>query len=110
MESVDDFTVEERDLLVRLAKRVAELRMETPAILALETARPVSLIAGQALVFFEPFVQSLFRLSDYRRYAALIERRESIELLMRCIETAVDERDTPRPGADAATTPTAQHP
>lgn len=88
----EPISTDDMALLEKLGRRVAELRMETPAILALESARPLSLVAGQALVFFEPFVQALFRLGEYRRYASLIERREGIEALVRCIERAVDER------------------
>ncbi len=84
---------EDRLLLEQLAKRIAELRMETPAILAIEGGRPLSLVAGQAMVFFEPFVQALFRLSDYRRWSALIERREGLDALVECIEAAVDVRE-----------------
>ena len=57
--------------------------MEVPAILTLETGRPLSLVAGQAMIFFEPIVLALFRLPDYRRFAALIERREALEALIR---------------------------
>lgn len=77
---------EDLELLDRLAARVVELRMEVPAILTLESGKPLSLLAGQAMIFFEPFVQALFSLPDYRRYAALIERRESIEALIVRIE------------------------
>jgi hypothetical protein len=77
-------------LLERLAARVVELHLEVPAILALESGRPLSVVAGQAMLFFEPLVQSLFRLSDYRRYAALIERRENIEILIRHIESRAE--------------------
>lgn len=73
-------------LLDRLANRVVELRMEVPAILALESGKPLSLVASQAMIFFEPFVQALFSFPDYRRYAALIERRGAIEALLTRIE------------------------
>ncbi len=84
---------EDRALLEALARRIAELRMETPAILAIEGGRPLSLVAGQAMVFFEPFVQALFRLGDYRRWASPVERREGLETLVECIEAAVDARE-----------------
>ena len=80
-------------LLEKLARRVVELRLETPALLTLETARPLSLLAGQAMLFFEPFAQALFHLPDYRRVAALVERREALEELVRSIERATDERE-----------------
>lgn len=84
---------EDLALLDKLATRVAELRMETPAILTLESARPLSLVASQAMVFFEPFVQALFRIEDYRRYSALVERREALDALVTRIEAAVEARE-----------------
>ena len=90
---------EDRELLDRLAGRVVELRMETAALLTLESVRPMSLLAGQAMVFFEPFAQAMFRLPDYRRYAALIERRDMLDLLMESIEARVDIRESARAAA-----------
>jgi hypothetical protein len=85
-------TPEDRRMLERLAGRIAELRLETPALLAIESARPLSLVAGQALVFFQPFVQALFPVPHLERFARLIERRENIETLARMIEDAADRR------------------
>jgi hypothetical protein len=81
---------DDQALLDRVATRVVELRMETPAILALETGRPLSVLAGQTLYFFEPFVTAFLNLPDYRRFAALIERREHLETLARLIEEKAD--------------------
>ncbi|MBI1799655.1 MAG: hypothetical protein HYR73_08200, partial [Candidatus Eisenbacteria bacterium] len=61
------------------------------AILALEGGRPLSLVASQTLLFFEPLVQSLFRMNDYRRFALLAERREAIECLLQRIEARAEE-------------------
>ena len=83
---------EARALLERLARRVVELRLEVPALLTIETARPLSVLAGQAMLFFEPFVQALFRFAEYRRVAALIERRDALEELARVIEHEAEER------------------
>ena len=89
----EPFSDADQALLERLARRVVELRLETPALLTLETARPLSLLAGQAMLFFEPFAQALFHLPEYRRVAALVERREALEELARRIERATDERE-----------------
>ena len=100
--AAEALAVEDRALLERLARRVVELRLEVPALLTLETARPVSVLAGQAMLFFEPFVQALFRFEEYRRVAALVERREALEELGRLIERATDERERARrPGGPA---------
>jgi hypothetical protein len=84
-------SAEDQALLERLAARVVELRMEVPAILALESVRPVTVLASQALIFFEPMIQTLFRLSDYRRITLLLERRDVVETLVRRIEQRAEQ-------------------
>jgi hypothetical protein len=90
---------EDAALLDRLAVRLVELRLETPAILALESARPLSFVAGQAMIFLEPIVQSLFRLPEYRRFASLVERRECLAVLVDRIELRAAERGAAPPSA-----------
>jgi hypothetical protein len=68
-------TADDRALLDRVARRVVELRLEVPALLALESCRPLSLLASQSMLFFEPLVQALLRMGQYRRFALLTERR-----------------------------------
>ena len=91
MASDDTLAPDDLELLDRLARRVVDLHLELPAILTLETGKPLSLLAGQTLVFFEPIVQSLFRWGDYRRFAQLIERRGAVEALIQRIERRADE-------------------
>jgi hypothetical protein len=93
---------EDLALIERVAVRVVELRMEVPAILTLETASPLSMLAGQAMVFFEPFVAAMLRLPDYRRFARLIERREALAALARAIETRAESAHAERRAAAAA--------
>jgi hypothetical protein len=98
-----ELTAADRELLERVASRVVEHRMEVPAILTLESARPLSLIAGQAMIFFEPLVAAFLRLPDYRRFAQLVERRETLDVLVRLIEERADAaQDTRRAARDAA--------
>ena len=93
------FDPEDLALLDRVAARVVALRMEVPAILTLETATPVSLLAGQALVFFEPFVTALLPLREYRRFARLVERRDALAELARRIESLADAAHAERRAA-----------
>lgn len=97
----EPLSAEDEALIDRLAARVVELRMDLPAILALESGRPLGFLASQAMVFLEPFARSLFRLPDYRRFATLIERRDTIEKLVTRIETRADEADRERRAARA---------
>src|SRR5262245_17675006 len=99
------FSDHERQLLERVAGRVVELRLEVPALLTLESARPLSLVAGQAMLFFEPLVQALFRLPDYRTFSALIERCETVDELARMIERMADDAHARRRAEKRAASP-----
>ena len=103
----DPIGAEDRELLARVADRVVDLRLEVPALLTLETAAPLSFAAGQAMLFFEPFVTALLRLGDYRRFARLVERREAVRILIGEIESRAEaahrrRRDEARARRDAA--------
>jgi hypothetical protein len=93
---------EDRALLDRVAARIVALHLEVPAILTLESGKPLSVLAGQTLHFFEPLVAAMLRLPDYRRFARLIERREAIEELIRLLEARADETDRARRAARSA--------
>jgi len=87
----DPIAAADRELIERLAARIVELRMEVPAILALETGKPLSLLAGQTMTFFEPMALALFRFPDYRRFATLVENREALEAMTQAIERRSEE-------------------
>jgi phenylacetate-coenzyme A ligase PaaK-like adenylate-forming protein len=61
--------------------------MTVPAILMLESVKPLAFIGSQALYFFEPMVRALFTIPEYERFAALMERRDNVEALLVRIET-----------------------
>lgn len=81
-------------LFDRLATWIVERRMETPAVLFLETARPLSFVGSQAMHFFDPLVRAMFTWPDYERFARLMEHRENLEHLIRAIESEADRRDS----------------
>ena len=101
----DVLSAEDRALLERIAAKVVEWRMEVPAILTLESCRPMSLVAGQAMLFFEPMVQAVLRLPDYRAFARLVERRDALEALTVMIETAAERARSKPPVAPAGRPP-----
>ena len=86
------FTDEEKDLCRRLAEKIVRHGMALPAILFLETARPMNFIGSQALAFFEPIVKGLFSWEDYTGFRIVLEQRGSVELILRSIEEAEAER------------------
>ncbi len=70
--------------------------MTVPAILFLESVKPLSFVGSQALYFFEPMVRALFAVPDYERFAAMMERRENVEALL----VAIERRDQTERRAD----------
>jgi hypothetical protein len=92
---------EDLALLERVAARVVELHLEVPAILTLESVRPLSFVASQAMIFFQPMVQALLRFGDYQRFAVLAERRDALEALSALIERRAEESRAARRTASA---------
>lgn len=77
---------EEDAVFTKLARKVVDWGMATPAILFLESVKPLNFIGSQVLVFFEPIVQTVFNFKDYNTFRLALEKRESIEVLILKIE------------------------
>lgn len=77
---------EEQVVLEKVAKKVVEKSMTVPAIVFLESVKPLNFVGSQAMVFFEPIVQSLFNLKDYDTFRSALEKRQTLEILIQKIE------------------------
>jgi len=91
--SDEEITEEDRALFAKFADWLATRRLETPAVLFLESVRPMSFVGAQAMHFLEPFARAVFDVKNYERLARLLERRSNLELLVRAIEDAADARE-----------------
>jgi hypothetical protein len=81
-----ELTPEQQEILDKIAKKVVLWKMSVPAILFLESVKPLNYIGSQMLVFFEPFVQTLFSWKDYDEFRKMMEERENTERLLQTIE------------------------
>ena len=79
-------------LIERVAQRLVELRMGIPAVFMLEATRPLSFVASQALIVFEPIVGAIFNIAEYRQFQQMMEDRANIDRLMNRIEELEDHR------------------
>jgi len=76
---------EERKLIDNIAKLVVDKGLEAPAILFLETTRPLSFIASQlAIVALGPF-QWLFQLEG-PKYTSLFMKKENVSRIIERID------------------------
>lgn len=87
----------DEELLERLAGWVVERRMTAPAIIFLESHRPLSFVGSQVMIaasplvsFFGPFFKASvgFDGEDFQRFAELMENRDNLERLIIEIERA----------------------
>ena len=85
-EEIEPLTEREAAIMQKIAAKVVEWKMTVPAILFLESVKPLNYIGAQAMVFFEPFVQTLFNIAEYDTFREMMERRENVERLLQKIE------------------------
>lgn len=79
-------TPEQSELLRKLAQKVVDWQMTVPAILFLESTKPLSYLGSQMMVFFEPFVSAIFNVGDYNLFRQMMENRDNVERLLQKIE------------------------
>lgn len=92
----DELEPADRDLVERIASWLAPRKLAAPAILFLESSRPLSFVGSQAMVGAAPVVHAIepllrllgpeFTAADFDRLAGLFERRDGLELLIIEIE------------------------
>jgi hypothetical protein len=78
------------ELIENVAHAVVARGMTAPAILVLESSKPLSFLGSQALHFLEPFVRALMDSGRFSLFAKALEDRENVERLLVRIE-ALDE-------------------
>ena len=83
-------------LLTRLAKEVVDRSLTAPAVMFLESTKPLSFLGSQIMVFFAPFVKAFWDGGSYDRLAGLLEERENVETLLREIERLESEQNERR--------------
>jgi len=84
----------QEEILTKIAQKVVSWRMSVPAILFLESVKPLNYVGSQMMAFFEPFVQTLFSWRDYDEFRRMMEERETIERLLQKIEQLDSEAQT----------------
>jgi hypothetical protein len=84
------------DLILKIARAVVERELTVPAIMMLESVKPLSFLGNQMLVFFNPIVTLVISSTEYQRFVRMTEDRENIEKLIVAIEDENALRDSRR--------------
>ena len=80
-----DWSQADRELVGRLAEFIVRRRLGAPALMALEAGRPFNFLGSQALTFLAPFATLVFSAAEYERFTRILERRQSVDLLLGAI-------------------------
>ena len=72
--------------LERAARAVVRRRLTVPAVLTLESLRPLSFIGSQALLVLTPMLSLVFNHRDLQTLYRLLEKRTGIERFLTLIE------------------------
>ncbi len=74
------------NLIRKLADYVVKRNMSMPAIMFLESVRPLNFVGSQAMVYFKPIISRFFTSAEYDKLANILEKREVVDLLINEIE------------------------
>ena len=79
---------EQRALLEKVATWVVRRGLTAPAIVFLETGKPLNFLGSQLLIAFSPFIQAMFegKGDEYQKFALILEKDANVELLIEFIE------------------------
>jgi len=77
---------EQRATVERVAEFIVRFGLTVPAILALETLRPLSFVGSQFMYLLSPAVTIFLTQHDWDSMAKLLEHREGMEYVLQIIE------------------------
>ena len=74
------------ELIDKISNFIAKKRMAAPAIMTIESLRPLARIGSQLMYFLAPFAEIIFNAKEYQEFAALLENEEYVRLLIKRID------------------------
>ncbi|KPV64657.1 MAG: hypothetical protein AOA65_0872 [Candidatus Bathyarchaeota archaeon BA1] len=82
----------EKELIDKIAKYIVDYGMETPAILFLESVKPLAFVGGQLTLFYlAPFLPLVGRWGE--EAITLLQSRENVERLLQRVEELIKEKE-----------------
>ena len=93
-----DLTEAERNEIIKsTAAFVKKQGVRTPAVLFLEMHKPLSGVAGNAAIFFAPFIMPFLGFSNVDKYSRFFADRTNVERLICEIENPTEPETEPKP-------------
>ena len=80
------FTEEQKNLVDKVCREISRRHLTTPALIFLESFRPLNYIGSQILHYFHPFISAITNANGYRIFTEFLEKRSSVDYLYDRIE------------------------
>ena len=77
---------DDKRFLEKIAKKIHQHGMVTPAVFFLEMTKPLALLGSHFLVFFGPIINSFIQSENYYRSVQVFEEPKNVEILLKLIE------------------------
>jgi len=90
-------TDRQREWLEKLAQKAVQRGLTCPAMILLESVKPLNYVGAHVVQFFKPLISGLFPPERCDEVVSLLERREALEELIQMIERADKEAKEERP-------------
>ena len=71
------------EIVEKISRFIVNRKMAAPAIMTIESLRPLHNIGSQLLYFVAPFAEVIFNAKEYEEFAALLEKDEYVKLLLK---------------------------
>jgi len=94
---------EETQLLHKAAKEIRRRKMEAPAILALESHKPLANVLAQSMIVFSGFLIPFLGFQNVNDYSRLLQKRDNVERLIELLEQKELPEDTAEAGLGHST-------
>ncbi len=85
-ELLPELTEREKGALSKLARLIVSMGLTTPAIILLESSKPIGFLGSQFFLFFEPLVRIIPGTASISRIRSGLGKREGIEYILQEIE------------------------
>ena len=82
----EPLSIDDVQLLERIAETIVKRGMAAPATMFLESMGPMNFLGSQALHFITPIIDCAFNVKEVEQVARLLERRDTVTRLIAIIE------------------------
>ena len=83
----------EQAVVEKVCNEIVKRHVTLPAIVMLETFRPLNYLGSQVMHFFHPIISSILTIDGYSDFTTLLEKRESVDYIINKLKS-IDEKKT----------------